>query len=458
MRKFIVLSVAFVSILAAAALTRGISPDAGTSGRSADSRPSGADGGGKLIVHEWGTFTTFSGSDGLFMDFRPLATEHSDLPAYVLDRGSYSNLPLFTKNRVWGRVRMETPVTYFYTDRIRSVDVRVDFPEGLLTEFYPPVKSMQPSIDEQNLYGKGELIGNSSLNWGRVDLIPIDQLMPHVSDKNLRGELLDGLVRGLLPTGPNEQHYAHARETDSALVHVRNPVGRSRPEAGYFEKFLFYRGVGKFTLPVSAHYDSSAVIFKNAGELPIQTAILIEVDGQEIRATKLDRLAPMQSKAFNPLEPMTESGLAELLQQSLVAEGLYEKEAASMVKTWQESWFTENGTRVLYLVPPALTDRLLPLHVTPHPQESLRVLVGRMEIMSPDAEHAMLSAVAESAVNRELHTATLKSKTTTDPYPVPDAIRGFGRMTEPALVRVAKITTTAAVRHEAETLLKQLRQ
>src|SRR5258708_29049188 len=27
---------------------------------------------GKLIVHEWGTFTNFAGSDGVYLDYRPL--------------------------------------------------------------------------------------------------------------------------------------------------------------------------------------------------------------------------------------------------------------------------------------------------------------------------------------------------------------------------------------------------
>jgi hypothetical protein len=37
-----------------------------------------------LVVHEWGTFTSFSGSDGVRLEFRPLADE--DLPPFVLDR------------------------------------------------------------------------------------------------------------------------------------------------------------------------------------------------------------------------------------------------------------------------------------------------------------------------------------------------------------------------------------
>ncbi len=94
-----------------------------------------------------------------------------------------------------------------------------------------------------------------------------------------------------------------------------------------------------------------------------------------------------------------------MVQQSLVDEGLYEKEAASMVKTWQQSWFTENGTRVLYMVPGPTTDELLPLYVTPRPQEMLRVLVGRMEIMSPEDEQRMIQAVAASSKARAEHDA-----------------------------------------------------
>ncbi len=181
----------------------------------------------ELIVHEWGTFTTFSGSDGAFLDFRPLAAQHQDLPNYVLDRGSYStNLSrLLTKSRLWGRVRMETPVTYFYTDQVRTVDVQVDFPQGLLTEFYPPVTSFQPPIQEAQIFGQGETLGKSNLVWNKVDLIPPSQLAPNVENATLRNQLIESISGSLVPHAANEQHYAAARATDSAIVHFRDPKG-----------------------------------------------------------------------------------------------------------------------------------------------------------------------------------------------------------------------------------------
>src|SRR5713101_8402130 len=50
-----------------------------------------------LIVHEWGTFTSFSGSDGVRLEFRPLVDE--DLPPFVLDRFLQSGVVnLFSKS------------------------------------------------------------------------------------------------------------------------------------------------------------------------------------------------------------------------------------------------------------------------------------------------------------------------------------------------------------------------
>lgn len=276
---------------------------------------------GKFVVHEWGTYTTFSGSDGVFMDYRPLAAEHSDLPSYVLDRGSYSPTRWLTKGRLWGRVRMETPVTYFYTDRVRTVDVRVDFPQGLLTEFYPPVKSMLPKIDEKNIFGKGESIGDSRLSWGKVDLIPTNKLLPEVIDESLRQKLTENMIDRLLPHAGNEQHYAAARETDSALVHVRNKVG-SAAEQSHFEKFLFYRGVGQFQLPINARFDKDEVVISNDGALPMNSAILIHVDGDELYATKISQVGAGQSLTFDDLQPVTEQQLVDMVHASLVAEGL----------------------------------------------------------------------------------------------------------------------------------------
>ena len=74
---------------------------------------------------------------------------------------------------------------------------------------------------------------------------------------------------------------------------------------------------------------------------------------------------------------------------ALVEQGLYEKEARAMVNTWQDQWFAEEGTRVLYLLPRAWTDRTLQLQVSPQPDSVVRVMVGRAELITPSAEREL---------------------------------------------------------------------
>jgi len=54
-----------------------------------------------------------------------------------------------------------------------------------------------------------------------------------------------------------------------------------------------------------------------------------------------------------------------------------------MVRTWEDSWF-EEGFRAFYVLPRQQSDAILPLAITPKPNKLVRVLVGRMEIMTPE--------------------------------------------------------------------------
>src|SRR5262249_30047052 len=89
---------------------------------------------GGFVAHEWGTFTSVQGGDGVLLDGRPLET--SRLPQFVYDwkkpglnRRATSAL-FAVKGRMSTLQRMETPVIYFYADRKQSVDVSVRFPQG----------------------------------------------------------------------------------------------------------------------------------------------------------------------------------------------------------------------------------------------------------------------------------------------------------------------------------------
>ena len=412
-----------------------------------------------LVVHEWGTFTTFSGSDGVLLEYRPLAGE-SDLPSFVRTRADGTTASRFSKRRLFGRVRMETPVTYFYTDQIRQVDVSVEFPQGLLTEYYPPVKSALPEIDVKKIFSDGEPVGNGKIDWGTVTLIPQSKLVPDLPNADTRQLLGHRLSIAGTPSAPNDDHYAAARKTDSALVYVNagadQTTGIGYPSDHHLEKFLFYRGVGQFEMPLRAASRSDGTIsMTNAGNLPIPGAIYVSCDGERLLLEEIPLIAAGEVIQVQQPQAGNQRELETRMTQLLVRQGLYEKEAKAMVATWKKSWFTEPGTRVLYVVPEEITDQLLPLNISPRPTKQLRVLIGRMEIMTADEEHRMQQQVLAYAKARKEFAKIPDNRG--KQLPIPEEIHRFGRMTEPALSRVAALAKDHEIREEAKRLIEHLR-
>lgn len=413
---------------------------------------------GKLIVHEWGTFTSFSGSNGIQLDFRPLLAD--DLPWFVSTRETQSGAILLTKGRIRARIRMETPVTYFYTDVERTVQASVQFPKGLLTEFYPPVVEMAPKYNPAK--EGNEPFGNSKLDWGQIRLIPTEKLASAVEDDQTHAWLQQEFEQKVLPTdGNSTNHYYHARNTDSALVHVHRPANPAKSKAAinYVEKFLFYRGLGRFDQPLQVNVgDDGRVMLTNAGQYPIRSLFRVIVADKKISYSQMDALAAGASAEFS--SPSTPVGLSELqdrIVQALVAEQLYPREATAMVDTWADSWFAEEGTRIFYMVPRETTDSVLPLTISPAPDETVRVLVGRVEVLEPSVERELMEVVRTNIAARA---KWLKEHRNVDvklipPLPIPPEFVKLGRLAEPALARIQEIAKDDAVSQEASYLLRE---
>src|SRR5262245_51944332 len=96
----------------------------------------------RFVAHEWGTFTTVSTADGKAQLWNPLGGP-SELPSFVY-RSSEANQCF--KSRTLALVRMETPVIYFYSDREIRASVKVDFPQGCITEWYPLARTERQTI------------------------------------------------------------------------------------------------------------------------------------------------------------------------------------------------------------------------------------------------------------------------------------------------------------------------
>jgi hypothetical protein len=321
-----------------------------------------------LTVHEWGTFTSVAGKDGSAIEWDTLGCK-DDLPGFVNDFG-YRGL----KWRVNGTVRMETPVIYFYSPVAVVADVQIAFPQGLITEWYPQARydvyqtrgaTGAPRRLERNLNGIDTSLKSvtGTIEWRDIEVQPN--------------------TAPALPTENGPSRYYAARETDSAPIAVGDQ----------HEKFLFYRGVGRFQVPLSARLSADgAVLVENRGHDAVPRVILFENRGGRLGyrdAGAVDAAATLDRPALDDALPQ----LRYDLESALVEQGLFLKEAQAMVETWRDSWF-EEGARLIYIMPSRSVDAVLPLRVEPAPSTVARVFVGRIELVTAETIQTVADALA----------------------------------------------------------------
>lgn len=362
-----------------------------------------------VVVHEWGTFTTVADQDGVATEWLPLGGQ-GDLPCFVefyrnrlfkVLTTQYGAVLDYEKARarLRGKVRMETPVLYFHASRETTLDVSVTFPQGLFTEWYPRADVLQSAAHENLLRFSANL--NSTIDWKGVRVTPAAS-----------------------PAFPNDgkpSHYYAARNTDAAPVQVGTQQ----------EKFLFYRGVGGFAVPVSATVDAEdTVIVRNLSDAPLPGVVLFHREGDRI-SYRVHGTLDKETMLNLPASAGTLDGVLAHLEGTLVSQGLYRDEARAMIDTWRDTWF-EDGMRVFYVLPPATVNQILPLTVRPAPTAVTRVFVGRMDVITP----AMMGAVDRALATND--TATLDR---------------YGRLISPIGDRLLSTAATPAAKARISTML-----
>ncbi len=363
------------------------------------------------IAHEWGTFTSVAGADGTLLSWNPL--ESSRLPGFVYDWKKpglgrrTTSLMYLGKAGISTFQRMETPVIYFYSSTPEQVDVTVDFPKGVITEWYPQAVQVGPStipvapsvakLDEyahkvgvKPSFSFGSLFSNRTIKESRVRWANV-QILPAAAKAKSNISF---------PSDRSGSHYFAARETDADAIQISslsatNPL----PEQ---EKFLFYRGAGSFATPLlTSMSDDGKVKLSNTGKEPLEHLFVLTVEKGKGSFVEIDRLTPGEIKDVETAgEPMASRDLEDRLCQQVAAglekEGLYKREATAMVHTWKDSWFAEDGTRVLYVLPRSWTDGILPMKLDPAPRQLVRVMVGRAEILSPSGQQNLKNALVKA--------------------------------------------------------------
>jgi hypothetical protein len=370
----------------------------------------------EYVAHEWGTFTSLVGSNGVAQQ----GLHHGDetLPSFVecpLGMGYSRCLSLVEPEEnspLSVTQRMETPVIYFYANAPQQVDVTVDFPQGLISEWYPAATEYSPQA------GEVTNMSNGYMRW-TTDILTEQQTLPEVSADEI---------------------WQAQREVDSNQISVN----------GQPEQFIFYRGIARFETPFRAWLpESGALQIVNRGRETISAAIVLNYDGQSGAFSVLENvqgmtvLQPAQipnARFGQPTARYIES-ISAVLQSHLEEAGLLPLEARAMVRTWQRSYFLTPGLRVLYILPRAWTDRLVPIKLSPAPESLERVFVGRIEVFSALDEQTLLSEI-RTAISLGVEPMNFRSLS-------------LGRFAEPRLWRVKQLASEDAERDFIMQLIQQ---
>ena len=346
-----------------------------------------------MTVHEWGTFTVLQGSDGGPIKWYQAPKDIVDLPAFV---GMAS---IFSKGGYYGDlelVRMETPVLYFYpqSDEAIEITVSASLQGGRITEVFPPAYHANPLKTE----------------W-RGTLFPPDS----PQRKNVPAA-----------DGPRGRHYAAARAVPDAWLfrgkhhpstlemfdslRLSDPKHHMLPTVEPVDHFIFYRGAGspsRFGLYARQDFkDPNKYTLHNAEKTTVPNLFALRIqDGKsswiqvnDLAKAKYDREIKKTVNEQSIVFPKATQSISEVAEQlrsamnvALIKEGLTKQEAAAMIATWDDLWFTEPGTRVLAILPQSLADTMVPLEITPKPTKIDRVFVARLELISRDKEAQLMA-------------------------------------------------------------------
>ncbi len=328
------------------------------------------------IVHEWGTFTTLTSSSGLALT--GLYKDESRLPDFV------HGLPFFNYSPTTGwpdpealqnvTVKMETPILYFYCEKALNIEVEVGFKGGTISQWYP-----QRVAGELN--PSGPSVDMAQERTGRI-LWKAKVLAPEQNP---------------IPTPPPDQV---TQEWSAPRIHRANSI---RGHLGEVEKFLFYRGLGNFPVPLEIRFTPDGQLsLSNRGTREIAHVMVYELpreasmgeppaiwwEGKIGGSERVLAARPVASQGFNGA-----SQAINRLREAMIQAGLYPEEASAMLQTWANSYFSsERGLKAFWIVPREDVDEILPLRISPVPRSLERVIVGRSDILTPEFERELIQA------------------------------------------------------------------
>lgn len=386
-----------------------------------------------LIAHEWGTFTSVVNKDGKMIE--GLHHEEEALPSFVYDLSKVENatpinrnsrrrspptrgftpasmdlmpIPTFTEKITQ---KMETPVIYFYSKKEIDVSVRVDFPKGVISQWFPKVSSVNPSEEAKNGYGVWDV-------------------------KVLKEKMAE------LPETSGNSIWNPSRQTNANIIKVGNEL----------EKLIFYRGLGDFDTPLKVGVNNGLVTIENNSGQDIKGLTLLHHNDSvnsytHIKLLKANTKISVKS-IQNQFDTFGEYMIAAkaLIVKDLVASGLYHDESVAMVNTWEGGYFQTKGLRLLYVLPNEWTEEILPMKIQPTPKELVRTLVGRIEILTEEDDKKILGFVNTKVMKGEVSPLDINGR----------EMKGLGHFPEPKLRRALELDISSELKEKVSKIITEM--
>ncbi len=296
-----------------------------------------------LKIHEWGVFLAGAG--------QTQAGGGGEPPAFI------QRIKLPSSASQPNAHPVKEPVLHIYAPEPLNLRVTVDFPPGgLPTLAWPPAEASQIEDPRMCLHVPGKPCW-SRLAW---DL------------------QVGGAKEDLLRKVPENHWISAARAVGSDILAKR---GRSDPQDA--ERFLFYEG----NVPLQAQVRIRDLVhpgitvgacrFDSDGPTEAWCILWGGPPPFVFHATAL--VKNPSGKASELVQGCDEKPLDAQLTPALLQAGLSEAEAKALLTIWIPE-LTKPGTRLVYLLPRADYDRLLPITFDPAPEELHRVGLVIQEI------------------------------------------------------------------------------
>lgn len=379
-----------------------------------------------LVVHEWGTFTSAQDSRGVLLD--GIYHEDEALPNFVYGREQFSKIKNSSKfllachgkpgckrteptpvgTLLAANEKLETPVIYFYSKKPLTASIDVSFPGGIISQWFPNATTYSPPIDQIQTLSQGQM------SW-KVDILTDNSpTLPEVGADSI---------------------WAPSREVKSNPVRVGSET----------EKFIFYRGLGRFSVPVRITSSQTELVVSNPSPESISSAFVLEYTGESGSVLPLGQIDSHSDRSvkFSNLQKHRQTvssyitQVSKNIENALIQSGLYPDEALALVHTWTKSYFKTKGLRVLYILPRQWTDTILPMQIQPKPNELVRTLVGRIEVLTAQEEQEISDNLKRNPSFKEW-TAEL------------------GRFAEPKLRRVIETSKDPRIQNNGQSALNTL--